>query len=32
MSYYAILDRAPKGREEGDDWQMWIRRHNEYDG
>jgi predicted dithiol-disulfide oxidoreductase (DUF899 family) len=32
MSYYAILDRVPKGRDEGDDWQMWIRRHNEYDG
>jgi predicted dithiol-disulfide oxidoreductase (DUF899 family) len=30
MGYYAILDRAPKGRQEGDDWQVWIRRHNEY--
>ena len=31
MSYYAILDRVPKGRNEGDEWQMWIRRHDEYD-
>jgi predicted dithiol-disulfide oxidoreductase (DUF899 family) len=31
MGYYPILDRAPKGREEGDGWQLWLRRHNEYD-
>jgi predicted dithiol-disulfide oxidoreductase (DUF899 family) len=31
MSYYSILDRAPKGRDEGDAWQVWIRRHDEYD-
>ena len=31
MGYYPILDRAPKGRDEGaDDWQAWIRRHDEY--
>ena len=31
MTYYGILDHAPKGREEGsDDWQLWIRRHDEY--
>jgi predicted dithiol-disulfide oxidoreductase (DUF899 family) len=31
MTYYPILDRAPKGRGEGeDDWQTWIRRHDEY--
>src|SRR5262245_1906354 len=31
MGYYPILDRAPKGRNEGgDDWQLWIRRHDEY--
>jgi predicted dithiol-disulfide oxidoreductase (DUF899 family) len=30
MSYYAILDRAPKGRDEGDAFQLWIRRHDEY--
>jgi predicted dithiol-disulfide oxidoreductase (DUF899 family) len=32
MGYYPILDRAPKGRDEGDEWQLWIRRHDEYDG
>jgi predicted dithiol-disulfide oxidoreductase (DUF899 family) len=31
MPYYGILDRAPKGRDEGDRWQLWIRRHDEYD-
>ena len=31
MSYYPILDRAPKGRDEGDAFQVWLRRHNEYD-
>jgi predicted dithiol-disulfide oxidoreductase (DUF899 family) len=31
MGYYAILDRAPKGRDEGEDWQVWIRRHDEYE-
>ena len=30
MTYYPILDRAPKGRDEGDAWQLWIRRHDEY--
>jgi predicted dithiol-disulfide oxidoreductase (DUF899 family) len=30
MGYYPILDRAPKGRGEGDAWQTWIRRHDEY--
>ena len=30
MSYDPILDHAPKGRDEGDDWQLWIRRHDEY--
>ena len=30
MGYYGILDRAPKGRDEGEDWQVWIRRHDEY--
>jgi predicted dithiol-disulfide oxidoreductase (DUF899 family) len=30
MGYYAILDRAPKGRDEGEAWQTWIRRHDEY--
>jgi predicted dithiol-disulfide oxidoreductase (DUF899 family) len=31
MGYYPILDRAPKGRDEGDASQFWIRRHDEYD-
>jgi predicted dithiol-disulfide oxidoreductase (DUF899 family) len=31
MGYYPILDRAPLGRgENDDDWQLWIRRHDEY--
>jgi predicted dithiol-disulfide oxidoreductase (DUF899 family) len=30
MPYYAILDRVPKGRDEGDGFQTWIRRHDEY--
>jgi predicted dithiol-disulfide oxidoreductase (DUF899 family) len=30
MSYYRILDRTPKGREEGDRFQLWIRRHDDY--
>ena len=28
--YYPILDRVPKGRDEGDGFQTWIRRHDEY--
>jgi predicted dithiol-disulfide oxidoreductase (DUF899 family) len=31
MGYYGILDRAPKGRDEGDGSQPWIRRHDEYE-
>lgn len=31
MPYYGFLDRAPRGRDEGDDWQLWIRRHDEYE-
>ena len=30
MGYYGILDRAPNGRDEGEDFQLWIRRHDEY--
>jgi predicted dithiol-disulfide oxidoreductase (DUF899 family) len=30
MGYYGILDRAAKGRDEGEAWQVWIRRHDEY--
>jgi predicted dithiol-disulfide oxidoreductase (DUF899 family) len=31
MENYAILDRAPKGRNEGDQPMSWLRRHDEYD-
>jgi predicted dithiol-disulfide oxidoreductase (DUF899 family) len=32
MTYYPILDHAPKGRDEGaEDWQLWIRRSDEYE-
>ena len=31
MTYYPILDRAPLGRDEGEAWQLWIRRRDEYD-
>jgi predicted dithiol-disulfide oxidoreductase (DUF899 family) len=30
MGYYQWLDRAPKGRNEGDPPRFWIRRHDEY--
>jgi predicted dithiol-disulfide oxidoreductase (DUF899 family) len=30
MGYCAILDRAPKGRDEGDQPVSWLRRHDEY--
>jgi predicted dithiol-disulfide oxidoreductase (DUF899 family) len=31
MGYYAILDRAPKGRNEGDQPMSWLRRRDEYE-
>lgn len=31
MGYYALLDRAPKGRNEGDPPEFWFRRHDEYE-
>ena len=31
MGYYAILDRAPKGRNEGEQVMSWLRRHDEYE-
>jgi predicted dithiol-disulfide oxidoreductase (DUF899 family) len=31
MPYYGFLDYAPKGRDEGEGWQLWIRPHDEYD-
>ncbi len=30
MGYYGILDRAPKGRDEGDQPMSWLRRNDEY--
>jgi predicted dithiol-disulfide oxidoreductase (DUF899 family) len=30
MSYYGLLDRTPKGRDEANDPDFWIRRHDEY--
>ena len=30
MGYYAIFDRAPKGRDEQDQPMRWLRRHDEY--
>jgi predicted dithiol-disulfide oxidoreductase (DUF899 family) len=30
MGYHGILDRAPKGRDEGEAFQVWIRRHDDY--
>jgi predicted dithiol-disulfide oxidoreductase (DUF899 family) len=31
LGYYSLLDRAPKGRDEGSPPVFWIRRHDEYD-
>jgi predicted dithiol-disulfide oxidoreductase (DUF899 family) len=30
MPYYPILDHTPKGRDEGADFQVWIKRKDEY--
>jgi len=30
LGYYGFLDRAPKGRDEGDPPEMWVRRQDEY--
>jgi predicted dithiol-disulfide oxidoreductase (DUF899 family) len=30
MTYYAILDRAPRGRDEHEGFQLWIERRDEY--
>jgi predicted dithiol-disulfide oxidoreductase (DUF899 family) len=30
MGFYGMLDRAPKGRNEGAPPEIWIRRHDEY--
>jgi predicted dithiol-disulfide oxidoreductase (DUF899 family) len=31
LEYYQLLDRAPKGRDEGDLTAPWVRRHDEYE-
>ena len=31
MGYYAIFDRAPKGRDEGDQPMRWLHRHDDYE-
>jgi len=31
MGYYGLLDRTPKGRQEGADQPLWLRRHDEYE-
>jgi predicted dithiol-disulfide oxidoreductase (DUF899 family) len=31
MPYYGFLDRAARGRDEDEGWQLWIRRHDEYE-
>ncbi len=30
MSYYPVLDRTAKGRDEDEGFQLWIRRNDEY--
>jgi predicted dithiol-disulfide oxidoreductase (DUF899 family) len=30
MTYYGVLDHAPRGRDEGEGFQMWIQRRDEY--
>jgi predicted dithiol-disulfide oxidoreductase (DUF899 family) len=30
MAFYGLLDRAPRGRDEGDSAPFWLRRHDEY--
>ena len=31
MAYYFLLDRVPKGRDEGGPKPHWLRRHDEYE-
>jgi predicted dithiol-disulfide oxidoreductase (DUF899 family) len=31
MGFYPLLDRVPKGRNEGDSQEFWLRRHDEYE-
>ncbi|MEN3283027.1 MAG: hypothetical protein V7607_4167 [Solirubrobacteraceae bacterium] len=30
LGFYPFIDRTPKGRDEGDPPELWIRRHDEY--
>ena len=30
MAFYGLLDRAPRGRDEGDSAPFWLRRRDEY--
>ncbi len=32
MAYYGLLDRTPRGRDEGGTEPHWVRRHDEYEG
>jgi len=31
MAYYGLLDRTARGRDEGGDEPLWVRRHDEYE-
>jgi predicted dithiol-disulfide oxidoreductase (DUF899 family) len=31
MAFYPLLDRVPKGRDEADSTEFWLRRHDEYE-
>jgi predicted dithiol-disulfide oxidoreductase (DUF899 family) len=31
LGFYPLLDRVPKGRDEDDSTELWIRRHDEYE-
>ena len=31
MTYYALLDRTPRGRDESGTRPHWVRRHDEYE-
>jgi predicted dithiol-disulfide oxidoreductase (DUF899 family) len=31
LGFYPLLDRVPRGRDEGDSTEFWIRRHDEYE-
>jgi predicted dithiol-disulfide oxidoreductase (DUF899 family) len=31
LGFYPLLDRVPKGRDEGGSTEFWLRRHDEYE-